>query len=136
MNRQVDDRTTSKGNEEEPDRSRDGDSMIRKKQVERDVEETLRAFRDDPGPEAVPDLYAGIQRKIRALAPSPRPQGRSFSQKVLIPAVLILMLVLNIAMTVFVSRTKKIEFEAREKGMAALSEDFTAGQSAFLSYLK
>ena len=32
--------------------------------------------------------------------------------------------------------TKKIEFEAREKGMAALAEDFTAGQSAFLSYLK
>jgi len=111
--------------------------MERKKQVAREVEETVRAFKDDPGPEILPDLYAGIQRKIRALEPRPRrPLRTVLARRVLVPALLVLMLAVNIVMALFVIRVRAGESAAREQGLTALAEDLAAGHSAFQAYLK
>ncbi|MCX6563345.1 MAG: hypothetical protein NTU60_07035 [Candidatus Aminicenantes bacterium] len=111
--------------------------MAIKNRIENEIEETLRCFEAEAPPAAGPHFYAAVRRKIRNLTPAPPlPVPLGFRRRILVPAVLVLMVVLNIVTAALVSQAKKTEIEAKQQGLAALAEDYSVGRIGYASYLK
>lgn len=121
------------GREDSPKSSGD---MSRKKAVEREVEATLRCFETEPRLADDPGFYAALRRRIRAEESARPERALPFRRRVLIPALMVLMVVLNIVTALAVTRTRRTETLAREQGLTALVQTYAADQAGLTSYLK
>jgi ABC-type ATPase with predicted acetyltransferase domain len=110
--------------------------MSRKKAIEREVEAALRCFEAEPRLADDPGFYAALRRRIRAEASDRTPIASAFRRRALIPALLILMVVLNIVTALAVTRARRTETLAREQGLTALVQTYAADQAGLASYLK
>jgi hypothetical protein len=137
MNRRIGAETTSnrgEGMEMEPLRGAPMDNRYR---IEKEVEEAIRLMETEASPTDSSDFLAGVRKKIRNLAPEPKlPAWAIFGRRILVPALLILMVVLNIVTAVFVLRIKKSDSLAKQNGLTALAKDYGPYQSDSFSYLK
>ncbi len=110
--------------------------MSRKKIVEREIEATLRCFETEPRLADDPGFYAALRRRIRVEEKAGPGIALPVRRRVLVPALLTLMVVLNIVTALAVTRTRRTETQTREQGLAALVQTYAADQAEFASYLK
>jgi hypothetical protein len=137
MNRQKRSRTTSNPGERSGGPPGGPSDMAKKDIIQNEIEATLRCFDTDGRLEVDPGFYADLRRRIRAeAADAPSAPTVLFGKRMLIPALLILMVVLNIFTALAVTRARKSEITTREKGLTALVHSYAADQAGFASYLK
>jgi hypothetical protein len=111
--------------------------MPAQQDIEREVEATLRSFETEPRLADDPGFYAALRRRIRAEEAAVRPAfGASFRRRVLVPALLALMVALNIVTALAVEKARRTGTADRESGLTALVQTYAAEQAEFASYLK
>lgn len=136
MNRQKSEETTSNPVKGMEDRPPGGETMNNRNRIGREVEETLGILDHEASITASPDFLTGVRRRIRTGAPVRAPRAVFFLRRVVAPALLIFLVVLNIVTTVFILRIRKSDSEAKLQGLTALAKDYAAYQSDAYSNLK
>jgi hypothetical protein len=136
MNRQNSAETTSKSMKGLENRPPGGEAMNNKNPIEREVEETLGLLNRQASMAASPGFLAGVRRRIRAAEPARRSPALFFVRRVVVPALLILLVVLNIVAAVSVQSLRRSDSEARQRGYTALAKDYAAYQSDAYANLK
>jgi hypothetical protein len=110
--------------------------MNNRNRIELEVEETLGILDREAVITEGPDFLAGVRRRIRASTPARKPPAVLFLRRVVVPALFILLVVLNIVSAVFLQRIRKSDSEAKLQGFNALAKDYAAYQSDPYSRLK
>jgi hypothetical protein len=137
MGRQVDPEKASNASEREKERLKGKDHGETRSRVEREVRATLGCFDEDPAPRVAPGFAARVLARIENSEPLPRHQAWTvFRRKVLFPALLILMIILNIVTVIDLHRTKKQAELARQRDIAALADSYALERANDSSYLR
>ena len=127
MNRQNFAETTSNPVKGLEDRPPGGADMNNRNRIDREVEETLGLLNHQASMEESPDFLAGVRRRIRAGEPARRTP---------VPALLALLVVLNIVAAVSMLRLRRSDSEAKLQGFTALAKDYAAYQADAYANLK
>jgi hypothetical protein len=104
--------------------------------IEREVEETLGILDREASIAEGPDFLAGVRRRIRAAAPLHNSPPVFSLRRILVPALLIFLVVLNIVTAVFLLRIRKSDSQAKLQGLNTLATDYAIYQSDPYSRLK
>jgi hypothetical protein len=137
MNRQFDDEKASNMNEGAEGQPGGRDQMDKRKRVEQEVLKTLGYFDKDISLSDNPEFFAGVQKKIRSSQRAEKLPGWAvFQRKVLVPAILFTMIVINIVTAISVFRMAKFASLAKREGIVALAEYYGISRGDYSSYLK
>jgi hypothetical protein len=128
MNRQNSAKTTSNSMKGLENRPPGGVDMDNNNSIEREIEETLGLLDRQASMAASPDFLIGVRRRIRAAEPARRSPALFFVRRVVVPALLALLVVLNVVAAVSVQRLRRSDSEARRQGYTALAKDYAAYQ--------
>jgi len=104
--------------------------------IEREVEETLAILDREASIAEGPDFLVGVRRRSQAATPLRRPPAAFSLRRVLVPALLIFLVVLNIVTAVFLLRIRKSDSQAKLQGLNTLATDYAIYQSDPYSRLK
>lgn len=110
--------------------------MNNRNRIEREVEETLGILDREASIAEGPDFLAGVRRRIRDSTPLHKPPTAFSLRRVLVPALLIFLVVLNIVTAVFLLRIRKSDSQAKLQGLNTLATDYAIYQSDPYSRLK
>ncbi len=137
MKRKPEDKTASKDNEGAPDAAGGPKLMSSRERIEREVEATLRSLDTISPPRHRPDFYAEVAARIREADAPGRTAGASLLRpRVLIPAALAFLIIVNIVTAVVLYRRSDADAAGRRQSMAALAEEYGLGSNAISSYWK
>ena len=136
MNRQNFAETTSNPMKGLEDRPPGGADMNNRNWIDREVEETLGLLDRQASMEESPGFLAGVRRRIRTGEPARRTPALFFIRRVVVPALLALLVVLNIFAAVSVLRLRRSDSEAKLQGFTALAKDYAAYQADAYANLK
>ena len=113
------------------------DAMKSKEQIEQEVMKTLQCFEQRESIECNPFFATRVLARIRSLEEEQRARSlrKVFSLGYLRPALLALIVVLNIASAIIVFRGSQTQTNVREQYLTAFADEYALNQQEYDAFL-